>query len=236
VNWLCRYMHVSSSGYYAWRSREVSARAQANLELVAAIHDIHRDTERSYGSPRMHLELVHRGYRCGRHRVARLMRMHGIVAERKRRYRRNSGRDELYARFDNRLAQRRAHGPNELWVGDYTYLRTPQGWLYLAVVLDLYARRVIGWAFSRQRTANLPREALRMAIDERKPRPGTLFHSDQGIEYAAQTFQSLLAAHGLEASMSRRGNCYDNAHMESFFASLKLEVGGKFRCSSSDLI
>jgi transposase InsO family protein len=222
-------MRVSRSGYYAWRGRKLSARTQANRELVTAIHEIHRDTARSYGSPRMHLELLHRGFRCGRHRVARLMRAHGIVAERKRRYRRNSGREELYARFDNRLAARRAHGPNQLWVGDYTYLRTPQGWLYLAVVLDLYARRVVGWAFSRQRTANLPREALRMAIDDRKPHPGTLFHSDQGIEYAAQTFQSLLAAHGLEASMSRRGNCYDNAHMESFFASLKLEVGSKFR-------
>ena len=105
----------------------------------------------------------------------------------------------------------------------------------IAVVLDLYARRVIGWAFSRQRTANLPREALRMAIDERQPLPGTLFHSDQGIEYAAHTFQSLLAAHQLEPSMSRRGNCYDNAHMKSFFASLKLEIGGTFR-SAADAI
>jgi putative transposase len=229
-------MKVSSSGYYAWRKHEASARAQHNLELVAAIKRVHKGNRRCYGSPRVHLELLDQGYVCGRHRVARLMRAHGIVAERERRYRSNRAREELYARFDNRLLQRSAASrADELWVGDYTYLRTPQGWLYLAVVLDLYARRVIGWSFSRQRTAHLPREALRMAIDQRRPAPGTLFHSDQGIEYAAHTFQSLLAAHQFEPSMSRRGNCYDNAHIESFFASLKLELGGAFR-SAADAI
>jgi putative transposase len=226
-------MKVSTSGYYAWRNREASARTQQNQELVTAIKRVHKGDTRCYGSPRVHLELIDQGYVCGRHRVARLMRANGIVAEREYRYRTNRSRDELYGRFENRLQRRAASRADELWVGDYTYLRTPQGWLYLAVVLDLYARRVIGWAFSRQRTANLPREALRMAIDERKPLPGTLFHSDQGIEYAAQTFQSLLAAHGLEPSMSRRGNCYDNAHIESFFASLKLEIGGTFRSAAN---
>jgi putative transposase len=236
VNWLCTYMKVSTSGYYAWRTREASARAQQNQELLTAIKRLHNGDRRCYGSPRVHLELLDLGYVCGRHRVARLMRAHGIVAERERRYRSNRARDELYARFENRLLQRGpAARPDELWVGDYTYLRTPQGWLYLAVVLDLYARRVVGWAFSRQRTANLPREALRMAIDERKPPAGTLFHSDQGIEYAAHTFQSLIAAHKLEPSMSRKGNCYDNAHMESFFASMKLEIGGTFK-SAADAI
>ena len=229
-------MKVSTSGYYAWCNRKVSARAQQNLELVTAIKRLHKGRRRCYGSPRVHLDLIDQGYACGRHRVARLMRAHGIVAERTRRYRSHRAREDLYARFENRLLQRSAASrPNELWVGDYTYLRTPQGWLYLAVVLDLYARRVIGWAFSRQRTAILPREALRMAIDERQPLPGTLFHSDQGIEYAAHTFQLLLAAYQLQPSMSRRGNCYDNAHMESFFASLKLEVGGAFR-SAADAI
>jgi putative transposase len=229
-------MKVSTSGYYVWRNRKASARAQQNHELVTAIKRVHKGKRRCYGSPRVHLDLIEQGYVCGRHRVARLMRAHGIVAERERRYRTNVAREELYARFENHLRQRgTACRADELWVGDYTYLRTPQGWLYLAVVLDLYARRVIGWAFSRQRTANLPREALRMAIDERQPLPGTLFHSDQGIEYAAHTFQSLLAAHKLQPSMSRRGNCYDNAHMESFFASLKLEIGGAFR-SAADAI
>ena len=208
----------------------MSGRMQANIELVAAIDQIHRETDRAYGSPRMHLELNDRGYRCGRHRVARLMRVHGVIAQRMRRYHTNPARGDLYARFENRLLARGpACSPDEIWVGDYTYLRTPQGWLYLAVVLDLYARRVIGWAVSRQRTANLTREALRMAIDHRHPKAGTLFHSDQGIEYAAHSFQSLLANHKLEPSMSRRGNCYDNAHMESFFASLKLEMGEHFR-------
>ena len=236
MNWLCRYTKVSTSGYYAWRNREQSARSQKNLELVIAIKNIHKGRRRCYGSPRVHLELIDQGHVCGRHRVARLMRAHGIVAERESRYRSNRAREDLYARFENRLLQRSAAArPDELWVGDYTYLRTPQGWLYLAVVLDLYSRRVIGWSFSRQRTANLPREALRMAMDQRRPLPGTLFHSDQGIEYAAHTFQSLLTAHKLEPSMSRRGNCYDNAHMESFFASLKLEIGGAFR-SAADAI
>ena len=230
MSWLCQYMGVSRSGYYAWSSRGVSNRLQANGELVTAIGLIHREMRRAYGSPRMHLELVDRGYPCGRHRVARLMRVHGIVAQRKRRYRTNPTRGDLYARFENRLLERApVQSANAVWVGDYTYLRMPHGWLYLAVVLDLYARRVIGWAVSRQRTANLTREALRMAIDHRHPEAGTLFHSDQGIEYAAHSFQSLLAAHKLEPSMSRRGNCYDNAHMESFFASLKLEMGEDFR-------
>jgi putative transposase len=186
-------MKVSTSGYYAWRNREESKRAQQNLELVRAIKRVHKGRTCCYGSPRMHLELVDRGYVCGRHRVARLVRAHGIVAERERRYRSNRAREELYARFENRLLQRGAASrPDELWVGDYTYLRTPQGWLYLAVVLDLYARRVIGWAFSRQRTAHLPREALRMAIDQRKPATGTLFHSDQGIETPRTAFSRCL--------------------------------------------
>ena len=223
-------MKVSTSGYYAWRNRAQSARGQKDLELVAAIKGVHRGDKRCYGSPRVHRELRERGYGCGRHRVARLMRLNGIVASRIERYRDRGPRGDLYARFDNALLRRGAAArPNELWVGDYTYLRIAQGWLYLAVVLDLYSRRVIGWSFSHQRTAQLTREALRMALDERQPLPGTLFHSDQGVEYAAQAFQSLVAANGLEPSMSRKGNCYDNAFIESFFASLKLEVGGTFR-------
>jgi putative transposase len=229
-------MGVSRSGYYAWSARDVSSRVQQNTELIGAIERIHQETDRAYGSPRMHLALRERGYRCGRHRVARLMRAHGVVAQRTRRYRTNRARGELYARFENRLLGRApVTSPDQVWVGDYTYLRMPQGWLYLAVVLDLYARRVIGWSVSRQRTANLTREALRMAIDHRHPKAGVLFHSDQGIEYAAHSFQSLLSAHKLEPSMSRRGNCYDNAHMESFFASLKLEMGQDFR-SASDAV
>lgn len=236
MNWLCQYMQVSRSGYYAWSSREASPRLQQDTALVTEIERIHRETDRAYGSPRMHMELIERGFACGRHRVARLMRAHGVVAQRTRRYRTNPARGELYARFENRLLERSpVRTPDEVWVGDYTYLRMPQGWLYLAVVLDLYARRVIGWSVSRQRTANLTREALRMAIDHRQPNAGVLFHSDQGIEYAAHSFQSLLRTHKLEPSMSRRGNCYDNAHMESFFASLKLEMGQDFR-SASDAV
>jgi len=231
VSWLCRYLQVSRSGFYAWNRRGESARAQANHALVSVMCEVHRETDRAYGSPRMHRELIARGHACGRHRVARLMRIHGLVAQRKRRYRANAAMAGLYARFENRLRNHDpAHRPNELWAGDYTYLRTPQGWLYLAVVLDLYSRRVIGWAVSRQRTANMTREALRMAIHQRKPTPGTLFHSDQGIEYAAYSFQSLLTEHKLEPSMSRRGNCYDNAHLESFFSNLKLEMGQDFTC------
>lgn len=229
MSWLCRYLQVSRSGFYAWTRRGESARTRANRALVSVMREVHRDTNRAYGSPRMHRELIARGQACGRHRVARLMRIHGLVAQRRRRYRANAAMAGMYARIDNRLLR---HDParrtNELWAGDYTYLRTPQGWLYLAVVLDLYSRRVIGWAVSRQRTANLTREALRMAIDQRKPTPGTLFHSDQGIEYAAYSFQSLLTEHKLEPSMSRRGNCYDNAHLESFFSNPKLEMGQDF--------
>ena len=236
MSWLCQYLGVSRSGFYAWSSRGESQRQQQNRTLLRTIEQIHQETDRAYGSPRMHRELIDRGYLCGRHRVARLMRVNGVVAQRKRRYRTNPARGELYARFENRLLR---HEPacrtNELWAGDYTYLRIPQGWLYLAVVLDLYSRRAIGWSVSRQRTANLTREALRMAIGQRKPKPGTVFHSDQGIEYAAHSFQSLLTAHRIEPSMSRRGNCYDNAHMESFFSSLKLEMGQDFRSATDAL-
>ena len=236
MNWLCRYFGVSRSGFYAWRRRGESTRHARNRTLLSAIQSIHRETRQSYGSPRMHRELLERGYACGRHRVARLMRTHGVVAQRKRRYRTNPARTEWYRRFENRLLQRDAvSGPNEIWVGDYTYVRTAQGWMYLAVVLDLYARLVIGWAVSRQRTANLTREALRMAIEHRRPSAGTVFHSDQGIEYAAHSFQLLLSTHGLIPSMSRRGNCYDNAHMESFFASLKLEIGDSFSSTAEAL-
>lgn len=231
MSWLCRYLRVSRSGFYAWGQRAESARAHANHALVSVMREIHQQTDRAYGSPRMHRELLARGHYCGRHRVARLMRIHGLVARRQRRYRANAAMAGLYARFDNHLLTRApARRANELWAGDYTYLRTPQGWLYLAIVLDLFSRRVIGWAVSRQRTASLTREALRMAIHHRRPAPGTLFHSDQGIEYAANTFQSLLTQHQLTASMSRRGNCYDNAHLESFFSNLKLEMNQDFAC------
>lgn len=236
MNWLCQYLGVSRSGYYAWSGRGQSQRAQQNQVLLEVMQQVHQETDRAYGSPRMHRELVDRGHPCGRNRVARLMRAHGLVAQRKRRYRANAARADLYARFENRLLKREpASTTNQVWAGDYTYLRTPQGWLYLAVVLDLYSRRVVGWAVSRQRTANLTREALRMAIDHRQPSAGMLFHSDQGIEYAAYGFQSLLAAHQIQPSMSRRGNCYDNAHLESFFSSLKLEMGQDFKSATDAL-
>ena len=229
MNWLCRYFKVSRSGFYAWRSRDPSERSARNDSLLATIQTIHKEMRQAYGSPRMHQELLARGHACGRHRVARLMRVHGLVAQRKRRYRARANRTEWYGRFENRLLNHGSiGGPNEVWAGDFTYVRTAQGWLYWAVVLDLYARVVIGWAVSRQRTANLTREALRMAIEHRQPTNGTVFHSDQGIEYAAHSFQSFLSENGLQPSMSRRGNCYDNAHMESFFASFKLEVGDHF--------
>ena len=193
--------------------------------LLAEIVRIHRESDQTYGSPRIHAELREKGYRCGRHRVARLMRENGIEAKMTRRFIAHPGRHEFYEGTGNQLLNR---GPattvNEVWVGDLTYIKTNQSWIYLATVMDLYSRRIIGWSASKTRTSSLAKDAVQMAIAQRKPKPGILFHSDQGIEYAAHSFRALLDSHGIQRSMSRQGNCYDNAYAESFFHSLKTEM------------
>jgi putative transposase len=231
VKRMCRVLDVKRSGYYAWRKRKPSTREQANQALLDLIKAEHAKSRKTYGSPRLHVVLRRQGVRCGHNRVARLMRMHGIVARKHRRYYpRTTQRQAGVIPAPNRLNQDfSASAPNQKWVSDFTYIETAQGWLYLAVVLDLFSRRVIGWAMSAKMDAQLVETALRMALLGRRPPAGLLHHSDQGSQYTSVTYLNCLNAALAELSMSGAGNCYDNAVMESFFSTLKTEcVTGVF--------
>jgi transposase InsO family protein len=225
VTVLCRALQVSRAGFYAWAARPVAARRAPDRRLGVEIAAIHAESRRCYGSPRVHAELRARGHRTSRKRVARLMRHHGLVARRRRRYRVTTDAAHAHPVAANRLARQFAPGqPHRGWVTDITFVPTGEGWLYLAVILDLYSRRVLGWALHERLTTPLPLEALQMALARRRPRPGLLHHSDRGIQYASTGYQGLLARHGIVVSMSRPGNCWDNAVAESFFATLKVEL------------
>ena len=231
VKRMCRVLDVKRSGYYAWRKRKPSTREQANQALLGLIEAEHAKSRKTYGSPRLHVVLRRQGVRCGHNRVARLMRMHGIVARKHRRYYpRTTQRQAGVIPAPNRLNQDfSASAPNRKWVSDFTYIETAQGWLYLAVVLDLFSRRVIGWAMRAKMDAALVETALRMALLGRRPPAGLVHHSDQGSQYTSVTYLNCLNAALAELSMSGAGNCYDNAVMESFFSTLKTEcVTGVF--------
>lgn len=220
----CELLAVSPSGYYAWRRRRPSHRALVNQELVAQMRQIHAEVDRSYGSPRMHPELVGRGFQCGRHRVARLMRAHGLRAKQARRFQVTTDSRHRFTIAPNRLGRSfAACAPNRIWMGDLTFLPTNQGWCYLAVLIDAFSRRVVGWALDTQPSAELPLTAWRQAVATRRPGPGLLHHSDRGIQYACTAYPVVLHQHAAVCSMSRRGDCWDNAVVESFFASLKVE-------------
>ncbi len=220
----CASLEVSRSRFYAWRRRPESARAQANRQLVVEMRRIHAEMDRTYGSPRMVPELVGRGLPCGRHRAARLMRAHGIRAKQARRFRVTTESAHGLTVAPNHLARQfTVTAPNRVWMGDMTYVPTAEGWCYLAVLLDAFSRRVVGWAVDRQLTAALPLAALQRALATRRPPPGLLHHSDRGIQYASTAYQAALGRYGLQGSMSRRGDCWDNAVVESFFPSLKGE-------------
>jgi transposase InsO family protein len=220
----CALLEVSRSGYYAWCRRVESARTITNRVLVGAITAVHHTVDRTYGSPRMQQELVSQGFRCGRHRVARLMQAHGIRAKQARRFRVTTDSRHGFAIAPNRLGRRfSVTTPNTVWMADVTYLPTGTGWCYLAVVLDACSRRVIGWALDTQMSATLTLAALEQAVRQRAPGVGVLHHSDRGIQYACTAYRTALTRHGMVASMSRRGDCWDNAVVESFFASLKTE-------------
>lgn len=222
---LCRALSVSRAGFYAWGARPASARVQADRRLTVEIVAIHAESRRCYGSPRVHAELRARGHRTGRKRVGRLMRARGLAARRRRPFRVTTDSTHDRPVAPNLLARRFTPGtPQRGWVTDITFIATGEGWLYLAVILDLFSRRVLGWALSERLTSPLPLEALRMALARRRPRPGLLHHSDRGTQYVGTAYQGLLARHGIVISMSRRGNCWDNAVAESFFATLKVEL------------
>jgi transposase InsO family protein len=222
---MCRVLEVSRSGYYRWRSRPESRRAREDRRLLVAIRAVYQQSRCNYGSPRVHRHLKQQGESCGRKRVERLMRGAGLKARRCRRFKvttRSVSTHEVAPNWLNR--QFRAERPDQVWVGDITYIWTAEGWLYLSVLLDLCTRRVVGWAVSERLTAELARRALSMALGQRQPEMGLLHHSDRGCQYTSSCYQEELARRGLQASMSRRGNCYDNAVAESFFSTLKAEL------------
>lgn len=224
--WLmCRVLRVSRSGYYAWQRRPVSRRKQANSALVTEIGRVFKQSRRTYGSPRITDELNDSGIACGRHRVAGLMRENGIRAKTVRKYKVTTDSKHALPVAENLLARRfRVTRANLVWVADITYIWTLEGWLYLAVVLDLYARRIVGWAMSDRIDGELTLSALRQALAQRRPSAGLIHHSDRGKQYAAAGYQRLLREHGIVCSMSRKGDCWDNAPMESFFGTLKQEL------------
>jgi len=222
---MCAVLQVSRSGYYAWRRRPDSRRAQANRTLVERMRQLHAQTKERYGAVKLWRALSALGVACGRHRVARLRRLHGVVARRVRRFRTVLEQHQFAPPAPNRLQQVFvASAPNRIWAGDLTAIATRAGWLYLAVLLDLYSRRVIGWAMSATPDKQVAVRALRMAVERRQPPPGLIHHTDQGALYTSVAYQRLVEQTGLVASMSRKGNCYDNAVVESFFSTLKNEL------------
>ena len=222
---LCRALGVSKAGYYAWAKRAPSARATEDRALAAAIRGVHQESGRTYGSPRVRRELRDQGRRHGVKRVARVMRAEGLRAKTTRRFRVTTQSDHAHPVAPNVLARRFDEArPDRVWVSDITYLRTREGWLYLAVVLDLATRAVVGWAMRHTLERGLTLDALDMAVRRRRPAPGGLHHADRGSQYACRDYRARLAAHGMTCSMSRRGDCWDNAVAESFFATLKREL------------
>lgn len=228
ITTMCRVLTVSKAGYYAWVKRPPSARVAADAQLAAEITVIHGISRRTYGSPRVHEELQAQGKRHGVNRIARIMQDAGLRAKTPRRFQVTTdsthGHPIAPNTLDRKFAVAPERGLNQVWIGDITYLTTREGWLYLAIVLDLASRRVIGWAMRHTLEGELTRDALTMALTSRRPGPGVLHHTDRGSQYAAGDYRALLTAHQMECSMSRVGDCWDNAVAESFFATLKREL------------
>lgn len=225
VKRMCRLLGVSRSGYYAWCSRPKSRRVQTNEKLLVRIREEYQLSHKTYGSPRIHAALRKKGVRCSRKRVAHLMRLGQIVARKAhRRIPQTTQRDPNAVPALNVLNQDFCSpAPDCKWVSDITYIDTAEGWLYLAVVLDLFSRRVVGWAMDEHMEVSLVQTAWNMAVSQRNPSPKLLHHSDRGSQYTSDLYQQSLSAHHCQVSMSRVGNCFDNAAMESFFSTLKTE-------------
>jgi transposase InsO family protein len=225
VAWMCKRLDVSRSGYYAWLERGPSERARRDQRLAVSVAAIHAESGGVYGSPRIHDELVDNGEQVGRKRVARLMSERGLSGVAKRAFKRTTDSMHTLPVAEN-LVQRRfvAERPDQLWVADISYISTWEGFLYLAVILDVFSRRVVGWAVADHMRTELVLEALDKAVVLRRPSRGLVVHSDRGVQYASHAHQAALRKHGMICSMSRKGNCWDNAVAESFFATLKQEL------------
>jgi putative transposase len=225
IRLLCETLGVSFQGFYAWRSRPRSAQQQRRDQLLVEIRAVHGEFKQRYGSPRIHAELRARGLACSENTVASLMRDNVIRAKTARKFRNTTDSNHPLPVADNLLdRQFAAQQPNQRWLGDITYIPTREGWLYLAAVEDLYSRMVVGWSMAENMESRLVVDALQMAVARRLPRAGLLAHSDRGSQYASEHYQFLLGKHGIECSMSGVGQCWDNAPMESFFATLKKEL------------
>jgi transposase InsO family protein len=225
---MCRVLDVSPAGFYGWRTRAPSAHALADERLMLNVRVSHQRSAGTYGAPRVHQDLRAQGFHVGKKRVARLMRQQGLVGRVRRRRVRTTDSTHPDPVAPNLLARQFAvqgiGAMDRIWVSDITYVPTREGWLFLATVLDLASRRVVGWAMRETLELDLALSALRMALGTRRPAPGLLHHSDRGTQYAAAEYRAVLAAHGMIASMSRKGDCWDNAVAESFFATLELEL------------
>jgi len=224
---MCLALGVSRGGYYGWLSREESLRIRQDRLLLAQIRAVYQQSRHRYGSPRIHAELSGEGVACGRHRIARLMRQDQLVARAKRRFKATTQASPVNPVAPNELQRKfQVTKPDTFWNGDITYVWTAEGWLYLAVLIDLFSRRIVGWATSDRLTEQLALSALEQALVQRRPKPGLLHHSDRGSQYSSRMYRQELAVRGIAVSMSRRGNCWDNAPAESFFSSLKTELFG----------
>lgn len=221
---MCRAMQVSQSGYFSWKNRGCSAKEAEDYRLARLIEKVYLGSRNTYGSPRVHAMLKNLGENISRARVARLMQLHGIRAKTKRKFKATTNSKHRLPVAKNILARNfKPKGTNQAWAGDITYLWTDEGWLYLAVVLDLFSRKVIGWAMEPTLSKELALKALRMALNQRQTPDGLIVHSDQGSQYASNEYQDLLRRFAISCSMSRRGNCWDNSPIESFFGTLKQE-------------
>lgn len=242
VQLLCWLLEVSRSGFYAWTQRTVSARTKADAQLAVEIAATHHQSRKRYGSPRVHRALRKRGIRVGKKRVARLMREHGLVARQKRRFRRTTDSNHANPIAPNVVARAfEPKGPNQVWAGDVTYIATHEGWAYLAVLLDLCSRRVVGWALSATNDTELALAAFNRAVHARHLVPaGLVHHTDRGSPYASADYRKATTAYAMVSSMSRRGDCWDNAVAESFFATLRAELVDDerypTRCAAEDSI
>jgi len=228
VTMMCRLLEVSKAGFYAWCDRAPSKRSQGDASLAARIRFIHSSSRQTYGSPRVLAQLRREGFRVGKKRVARLMKAHGITVKIRRRYKATTNSKHKLPITANLLGRRfdvdAIAATNRVWAGDITYVWTLEGWLYLAVVLDLRSRRVVGWSMSQSMERGIVIDALQMALSRRRPGIGVLHHSDRGSQYASDDCRALLRKNGMTSSMSRKGNCWDNAVVESFNATIKTEL------------